>query len=147
MRFDTFNDIYTIKKLTISDTTDATSKDTGSLVVEGGVGIEKNLHVGGILVAPTVDIAPVEVADSPYSVGVVSHIATDSSGGPITINLPAGTTGRRVTIFDGTGSASSNTVTINRNGTDTINGATNTQLTSNYQSVTLVFYSGNWTII
>lgn len=33
--------------LTISDTTDATDKDTGALVVEGGVGIEKDLYVGG----------------------------------------------------------------------------------------------------
>ena len=34
-------------KLTISDTTQSTSKDTGAVIVEGGVGIEKNLHVGG----------------------------------------------------------------------------------------------------
>ena len=32
--------------ITISDTTDSTSKDTGALIVEGGVGIEKSLHVG-----------------------------------------------------------------------------------------------------
>ena len=32
--------------ITISDTTDSTSKDTGVLIVEGGVGIEKSLHVG-----------------------------------------------------------------------------------------------------
>ena len=40
-----------IMKLTntfeITDTTDSHSKDTGSLVLEGGVGIEKNLNVGG----------------------------------------------------------------------------------------------------
>jgi hypothetical protein len=32
---------------TISNTTDSTNKDTGALIVEGGVGIEKNLNVGG----------------------------------------------------------------------------------------------------
>ena len=32
--------------ITISDTTDSTSKDTGALIVEGGVGIEKSLYVG-----------------------------------------------------------------------------------------------------
>ena len=32
--------------ITISDTTDSTSKDTGALIVEGGVGIEKSVHVG-----------------------------------------------------------------------------------------------------
>lgn len=36
-----------VNQVLISDTTDATSKDTGALVIEGGVGIEKNLHVGG----------------------------------------------------------------------------------------------------
>ena len=32
---------------TISNNTDSTNKDTGALIVEGGVGIEKNLNVGG----------------------------------------------------------------------------------------------------
>lgn len=36
--------------LNLSDTTQSTSKDTGALVVEGGVGVEKNLYVGGNLV-------------------------------------------------------------------------------------------------
>ena len=35
--------------ITISDTTGSTSKDTGALVIEGGVGIEENLFVGGNL--------------------------------------------------------------------------------------------------
>lgn len=35
--------------ITISDTTDSTSKDTGALIVEGGVGIEKSVHVGAAL--------------------------------------------------------------------------------------------------
>ena len=35
--------------LYINDTTQSIDKDTGSLVVEGGVGIEKNLNVGGEL--------------------------------------------------------------------------------------------------
>ena len=34
---------------TISATTQSTSKDTGALVVEGGVGVEKNVNVGGNL--------------------------------------------------------------------------------------------------
>ncbi len=32
---------------TITDTTDATSKDTGSLVTEGGIGVEKSIYAGG----------------------------------------------------------------------------------------------------
>ncbi len=33
--------------VTVSDTTQSSSKDSGSVVVEGGAGIEKNLFVGG----------------------------------------------------------------------------------------------------
>jgi|688.fasta_scaffold22419_6 hypothetical protein len=34
---------------TFSDTTDSTSKDSGAIIIEGGVGIEKAVHVGGDL--------------------------------------------------------------------------------------------------
>ncbi len=34
---------------TFSDTTDSTSKDSGAIIIEGGVGIEKSVHVGGDL--------------------------------------------------------------------------------------------------
>ena len=34
-------------KLVVTNSTDSTSKDTGSTIIDGGVGIEKNLHVGG----------------------------------------------------------------------------------------------------
>jgi len=36
-------------QITVGDTTESTTKDNGALVVEGGVGIEKNLNVGGTL--------------------------------------------------------------------------------------------------
>ena len=35
--------------LTVSDTTDSTNKDTGAIICEGGVGIEKSVHVGAAL--------------------------------------------------------------------------------------------------
>jgi hypothetical protein len=34
---------------TFSDTTESTSKDTGSVIFEGGLGIEKNVYIGGTL--------------------------------------------------------------------------------------------------
>lgn len=34
-------------KLLVTNSTDSVSKDTGSTIIDGGVGIEKNLHVGG----------------------------------------------------------------------------------------------------
>ena len=39
--------IDTSASLLVSSTTQSTNKDTGSVIIEGGVGIEKNLNVGG----------------------------------------------------------------------------------------------------
>lgn len=36
---------------TFADTTQSTSKDTGAVIVEGGLGVEKNAYIGGNLVA------------------------------------------------------------------------------------------------
>lgn len=140
--------------VSITDTTSSTSKDTGSIVTEGGVGIEQNLHVGGTgnftgaFRSPLMNMTAITDADSPYTVlATDTHIAVDNNANPVTINLPTGTNGRRIVIFDSVGGAGLGTITINRASTDTINGVTNTQLTTNYQSVTLIFNAGNWTII
>lgn len=140
--------------LSALSTTESTSKDTGSIITEGGVGIEKNLHVGGTgnftgaLRSPVMNMTAITDADSPYTVlATDTHIAVDNNANPVTINLPTGTNGRRIVIFDSAGGAGSGTITINRASTNTINGATSTTLTTAYQSVTLIFNAGNWTII
>jgi hypothetical protein len=131
-----------------TNTTDSTSKDTGSIITEGGIGIEKNAYIGGSLNAPKVTITPITDSDSPYAVlSTDTHIAVDNGLSAVTINLPTGTDGRKVTIYDRGGTALLGTITINRASTNTINGLTSTTLTTNYQSVTLLFYGGNWTII
>jgi len=134
--------------LTIYATTDASSKDTGSIITEGGIGIEKNAYIGGALNAPKVGVTTITDAQSPYTVlATDSYIGVDNSANAVTVNLPAGTAGRKVTIYDYAGTASLGTITINRASTNTINGSTSTTLTTNYQSVTLLFTGGNWTII
>jgi hypothetical protein len=100
----------------------------------------------GALGAPLVTIT--STSATPYTVlASDTHIAVDNGASPFTVNLPAGTAGRKVTIFDSVGTASLGTITINRAGSNTINGATSTTLTTNYQSVTLLFTAGNWVII
>ena len=37
------------KQIALTDTTQSTDKDTGAVVLEGGLGVEKNVNVGGIL--------------------------------------------------------------------------------------------------
>ena len=65
-------------QITISDTTNATSKDTGALVVEGGVGIEKDLHIGGgVVVAGIVTFSGQFQADA---VGISSNVISTLPG-------------------------------------------------------------------
>jgi hypothetical protein len=137
-----------------ASTTDSTSTFTGSIITAGGAGIAKNLHVGGTgnftgaLNAPVVGVTTITDAQSPYTVlASDAYIGVDNSANAVTVNLPAGTAGRKITIYDYAGTASLGTITINRASTNTINGSTSTTLTTNYQSVTLLFTGGNWTII
>lgn len=61
----------------------------------------------------------------------------------VTVNLPAGANKQVFVIVDGTGDASSNNITINRNGSDTIAGATSLVLSANRETVILVYNSGD----
>lgn len=72
-----------------------------------------------------------------------------TSPGAVTVNLPAGSAGQIFAIVDGTGDAATNNVTINRNGSDTIAGATTTVLNHNRQVVWLAYSSTDtdWKII
>jgi hypothetical protein len=139
---------YIGTNLRVLGTTEATSTTTGSTVLSGGLGVAKNVYIGGTINAPRVTITPISDTDSPYAVlSTDTHIAVDNGLSAVTINLPTGTDGRKVTIYDRGGTALLGTITINRASTNTINGLTSITLTSNYQSVTLLFYGGNWTII
>lgn len=63
---------------------------------------------------------------SPVTVSAATDcvVITDlSSPGAVTVNLPAGANGQIFVIVDGAGDASSNNITINPNGADTISGA------------------------
>ena len=63
---------------TVQDTTDSDSKDTGALIVEGGVGIEKNLRVGaGLSVAGVSTFVGVGTFISDLYVGGDLYISDD----------------------------------------------------------------------
>jgi hypothetical protein len=132
-----------------SDTTDSISAGTGSIITAGGVGIAKRLNVGGALNAPIVTVKAVVSVSTPYTVlATDTHIAVDNGASAFTVNLPAGTEGRKVTIYDNIGGAGvGSEITINRASTDTINGATSIQLSTQYESATLLFSGTNWTRI
>ena len=62
----------------IEDTTDSATKDTGALIVEGGVGIEKSVNIGGnIKVAGVSTFVGVVTTSSDLFVGGDLHVADD----------------------------------------------------------------------
>jgi hypothetical protein len=78
-------------------------------------------------------------ASSGVFTGVVGALhLVDTSGGVAACNLPAASasSGRLISVKD-KGNAAANNIAINRAGSDTIQGATSTAITSNYGSVRL----------
>jgi hypothetical protein len=139
---------YVGANLRVIGTTEATNVATGSTVLSGGLGVAKNVFIGGDLYAPKVGVTTITDAQSPYTVlATDSYIGVDNNANAVTVNLPAGTAGRKITIYDYAGTASLGTITIDADGAEEINGAGTTTLTTDYQSVTLLFTGGNWTII
>lgn len=84
----------------VSNTTESTTKDSGALVVEGGVGIEKRLNVGGII--------------SSEESAIVMNPNSISRDTTIPSNYNAQTIGPTITVNDGV------SVTISSNGEWTI---------------------------
>jgi hypothetical protein len=70
------------------------------------------------------------------------HIRVIGTAGAKTVTMPTGsgvTVGTIFTIKDAAGNAGSGTITINRTGTDTIDGATSQTITTNYGVLTIIY--------
>lgn len=79
------------------------------------------------------------------------YIGCNSSGGAVTVNLPAASSagaGKKLIIKDEGGAATTNNISIVGNGGDLIDGSGTQSLVVNYESVTLVCNgAGGWFII
>jgi hypothetical protein len=85
--------------------------------------------------------------DSPYAVATTTEIVfCDTSSGAITVNLPTAVsdTGRKFTFKLTT---AGNTLTIDPNGAQTIDGATTFELRADDEEVTVVSDGANWQVI
>lgn len=95
-----------------------------------------------------IDQTLIGFAASPYDVlSTDIHIIVNSSGGAITVRLPAAPTLERVVIVtDVTGNAAANNITVSGNGNN-INGAATRVLNTNYASVTVTCTGSDWNVI
>ena len=88
--------------LVLSDTTQSTDKDTGALIVEGGVGIEKDVNIGGALDTT----GPLNVNDTTQSSSTLTGALIVDGGAAIAKNLEVGgtlTVGGTAVAAGGTG--------------------------------------------
>ena len=91
----------------------------------------------GVVAATAVrpSITTVNAGNSPYTATVTDYILLcDTTAGSRTINLPAATNKILLRVKN----LGSNTCTVNRNGTDTIDGGTSAALTLQYQALDVV---------
>jgi len=92
-----------------------------------------------------------QATTSPVTVAATDCIVTSklTVAGAVTMNLPAGANKQIFILYDETGDADSNTVTINRAGSDTIEGATSITLTTPNECVILVYDSSgtDWKVV
>ncbi len=83
-----------------------------------------------------------------YTASDMGNILADASGGSFTVNLPTavGIAGRVYTIkkIDG---GSSNTITINPNGSETIDGESSVEIKNKNASITVISDGSDWFII
>lgn len=134
----TLNNLSITGSQTIPATTQSTDKDTGALVVEGGVGVEKNVNVGGNLaVTGTTGLTGnTSVSGTLGVTGATNLSSTLGVTGATTLSSTLGVSDTiSATLASGTGLAVTANATIGGNltvtGDLTINGTTTTLNTEN----------------
>lgn len=131
-----------------------TSVDNPSIGAHGintfGDADGKTVLAGATVVnnAPATPVTSIDNTDSPYTATATDHtILGDATGGAITVNLPTavGIDGRTYTIKKV--DASGNAVTVDGDGSETIDGAATNALSTQWDSVTVQSDGANWVII
>ena len=104
---------------------------------------------GGGGSAPTVDVSSLSADEtlSPPSAGVIEEVYVYTPTTGITVNLVAAATVGSGFKYQIKNRAASSTITIDPNGSETIDGATTFDLDTQESSVTLITDGSNWFII
>lgn len=96
------------------------------------------------------NVSLVDAADSPYAISDLDvFVGVDSSAGPVVIDLPPAptSTGRVIEIYDVSGTASTNNITVSPFGPDLISGAASQTISTSYGGITIVSDGTNWEIV
>lgn len=119
------------------------SDQLGTAIITAGAGITVTPSANAITIATSgiTSVSYTNVNTSPYVVlSTDEYLSVDSSGAPITIELPnAATLSRLFVIKDRTGSAATNHITVTTvGGAVNIDGATTFVMNTAYQSIQLI---------
>ncbi len=133
--------------ISINNTDEASSITVASLQTDGGLGVVLDARIGGDLfvtgnIINTVTSVKTTTGSIATSETVVlcGHATNDIT---LTLHTAVGNVGKIVYIKNVTAT----TVTIEGNGTETIDGSLNKTLSAQYESLTLISDNSNWYII
>lgn len=132
---------------TAGPSTTFTIANTGVLSLTAGPGITIDTSTGNITISATgADLVAVKTVTADYTATADDEYIGVDSTSAVTISLPAGINGRRYTIADEHGN-NFGKITVSADNTEKINNNPNFVISVPYQSVTVVFNSGDWHII
>ena len=100
-----------------------------------------------INIVPIVSIVSKTYSDSPYTAVIKNLIKYDCTSGNSIINLPTAVGNSNLTIVIKKIDISSNILTVNPNGTETIDGQTNYALGVQWETVTFISDNTNWLVL
>jgi hypothetical protein len=82
---------------------------------------------------------------SPYTAAYGQTLLVNTSGGAVTINLPAAVAGgSSIVVLDVGGSAGTNNITLDPNGAETISGEATVEIDQDHKGLTLYALAGSW---
>jgi hypothetical protein len=112
---------------------------------DGGVGQVMVTDGAGVLEWAYKHFAPrTSITSASYAAVSSDAILAVDYAGTVSITLPSPASGKVLIIKDEGGNAGSNTITINSNSSEVIDGASNITITTNFDSVTLISNGTDW---